>query len=58
MIKINLLPREERKRHAPINPKALLVGLGCVVIGVQGPQRVCREGPVFAADEIDWETAP
>jgi dihydroorotate dehydrogenase electron transfer subunit len=29
--------------------------LGCVVIGVQGPQRVCREGPVFAADEIVWE---
>lgn len=31
--------------------------LGCVVIGVQGPQRVCREGPVFAADEIEWEAA-
>ena len=29
--------------------------LGCVVIGVAGPQRVCREGPVFAADEIAWE---
>jgi dihydroorotate dehydrogenase electron transfer subunit len=29
--------------------------LGCVVWGVNGPQRVCREGPVFAADEIDWE---
>jgi dihydroorotate dehydrogenase electron transfer subunit len=29
--------------------------LGCVVIGVGGPQRVCREGPVFAADEIVWE---
>ena len=30
--------------------------LGCVVIGAGGiPQRVCREGPVFAADEIDWE---
>ena len=29
--------------------------LGCVVLGVSGPQRVCREGPVFAADEIDWE---
>ena len=28
--------------------------LGCVVIGVQGPQRVCREGPVFASDEIAW----
>ena len=31
--------------------------LGCVVIGVDGPQRVCREGPVFAADEIAWEEA-
>jgi dihydroorotate dehydrogenase electron transfer subunit len=29
--------------------------LGCVVIGVNGPQRVCREGPVFAADEISWD---
>ena len=23
--------------------------------GVDGPLRVCREGPVFAADEIAWE---
>jgi dihydroorotate dehydrogenase electron transfer subunit len=30
--------------------------LGCTVIGVDGPQRVCREGPVFAADEISWES--
>jgi len=30
--------------------------LGCIVIGVDGPQRVCREGPVFAADEISWES--
>jgi dihydroorotate dehydrogenase electron transfer subunit len=29
--------------------------LGCVVWGVNGPQRVCREGPVFAADEIAWD---
>ena len=30
--------------------------LGCVVMGVRGdPQRVCREGPVFASDEVDWE---
>lgn len=32
--------------------------LGCVVIGVKGPQRVCREGPVFASNEIDWEPGP
>jgi len=30
--------------------------LGCVVMGTAGaPLRVCREGPVFAADEIAWE---
>ena len=30
--------------------------LGCVVMGTTGvPQRVCREGPVFAAEEIAWE---
>jgi dihydroorotate dehydrogenase electron transfer subunit len=31
--------------------------LGCVVIGVEGPLRVCREGPVFAAEEIAWPDA-
>ena len=31
--------------------------LGCTVLGVAGPQRVCREGPVFAAEEIAWPTA-
>ena len=30
--------------------------LGCVVMSASGtPQRVCREGPVFASDEINWE---
>ena len=28
--------------------------LGCVILGVDGPVRVCREGPVFAAEEIAW----
>jgi dihydroorotate dehydrogenase electron transfer subunit len=28
--------------------------LGCSVIGVDGPVRVCREGPVFASEEIAW----
>ena len=29
--------------------------LGCVVMSATGvPQRVCREGPVFAADELAW----
>jgi dihydroorotate dehydrogenase electron transfer subunit len=32
--------------------------LGCVVMSTTGvPQRVCREGPVFAADELVWEGA-
>jgi dihydroorotate dehydrogenase electron transfer subunit len=31
--------------------------LGCVVPGTSGSVRVCREGPAFAADEIDWERA-
>ncbi len=30
--------------------------LGCVVMSTTGtPQRVCREGPVFAAEEIAWD---
>jgi dihydroorotate dehydrogenase electron transfer subunit len=29
--------------------------LGCVIMGTEGPQRVCREGPVFAAEEVAWE---
>ena len=28
--------------------------LGCVVMGTAGPLRVCREGPIFASDEIAW----
>jgi len=32
--------------------------LGCVVMSVTGtPQRVCREGPVFAAEELAWDGA-
>lgn len=31
--------------------------LGCVVMGVDGPQRACREGPVFAGSELAWEQA-
>ncbi|HYM84847.1 MAG TPA: dihydroorotate dehydrogenase electron transfer subunit [Candidatus Dormibacteraeota bacterium] len=31
--------------------------LGCVVMGsADQPLRVCREGPVFASDEIAWES--
>ena len=32
--------------------------LGCVVKAADGPPlRVCREGPVFATEELDWESA-
>jgi dihydroorotate dehydrogenase electron transfer subunit len=32
--------------------------LGCVVKAASGPPlRVCREGPVFASEELDWESA-
>ena len=32
--------------------------LGCVVMAANGtPVRVCREGPVFASDEIAWDSA-
>jgi len=32
--------------------------LGCVVMTTTGtPQRVCREGPVFASEELAWEGA-
>jgi dihydroorotate dehydrogenase electron transfer subunit len=31
--------------------------LGCVIMGIGGqPQRVCREGPVFAAEEVAWDS--
>jgi dihydroorotate dehydrogenase electron transfer subunit len=31
--------------------------LGCVVAAASGPPlRVCREGPVFASEELDWES--
>ena len=29
--------------------------LGCVTPGTNGSLRVCREGPAFASDELDWE---
>jgi hypothetical protein len=28
-----------------------------VILGTNGaPQRVCREGPVFAAEEVAWDS--
>ncbi len=39
----------------PLGPVcALGVCLGCVIEGAGGPLRVCREGPVVAADEVRW----
>jgi dihydroorotate dehydrogenase electron transfer subunit len=34
---------------------AMGVCLGCVVMTRKGYQRVCRDGPVFSADEMIWE---
>lgn len=34
---------------------ALGTCLGCMIMGTEGPQRLCREGPVFASDEIAWD---
>ena len=34
---------------------AMGVCLGCVVMTRKGYQRVCRDGPVFEADELTWE---
>jgi dihydroorotate dehydrogenase electron transfer subunit len=34
---------------------AMGVCLGCVVMTRKGYQRVCRDGPVFEADEMTWE---
>ena len=57
-------PEARRKAFLQVVP-AQVVGcaagtcLGCAVPGAGGvPQRVCREGPVFAADELAWEAVP
>jgi dihydroorotate oxidase B, electron transfer subunit (EC 1.3.3.1) len=31
------------------------VCLGCAVSAKSGYKRVCKDGPVFDIDEIDWE---
>lgn len=36
---------------------AMGVCLGCVTPTVRGYQRVCRDGPVFPADELIWEAS-
>ena len=36
---------------------AMGVCLGCVTPTVRGYRRVCRDGPVFPADELIWEAA-
>ncbi len=54
-------PAARRKAYLQVSMEqtmgcAVAVCLGCVVMGVSGaPQRVCREGPVFASDELNWE---
>jgi NAD(P)H-flavin reductase len=34
---------------------ALGVCAGCTADGADGPVRICREGPAFAASELRWE---
>ena len=29
--------------------------LGCTILTVRGPKRVCRDGPVFCAEEVLWD---
>jgi dihydroorotate dehydrogenase electron transfer subunit len=36
---------------------SLGICLGCVVEGSRGPRRVCRDGPVFGADELRLEAS-
>ena len=37
-------------------PGGMLNSIGLQNPGVDGPLRVCREGPVFGAEEIAWES--
>ncbi|MGH2512952.1 MAG: hypothetical protein ACRDGQ_09715, partial [Candidatus Limnocylindrales bacterium] len=54
-------PAARRKAYLQVSMEqnmgcAMGACLGCVVMDARGePQRVCREGPVFASDELDWE---
>ena len=56
-------PEARRKAFLQVVPEQRIgcaagTCLGCTVMGTSGvPQRVCREGPVFAADELAWEGA-
>ena len=52
----------ERPRRLPVQIAmeehmgcAMGVCLGCVVPTRRGPQRVCRDGPVFSLDEMGWK---
>src|SRR5437667_4689054 len=54
-------PQARRKAHLQVSMEqnmgcAVGACLGCVVMSTSGsPRRVCREGPVFASEEIAWE---
>lgn len=59
---LKALARLDRPRHLPIQIAmeermgcAMGVCLGCVVPTRHGPQRVCRDGPVFALEEMGWQ---
>ncbi len=56
-------PEARRKAFLQVVPEQRIgcaagTCLGCAVMGASGvPLRVCREGPVFAADELAWAGA-
>jgi dihydroorotate dehydrogenase electron transfer subunit len=57
-------PEARRKAFLQVIPEQRIgcaagTCLGCTVMGASGvPQRVCREGPAFAADELQWDERP
>jgi dihydroorotate dehydrogenase electron transfer subunit len=58
---LRALANLDRPRHLPVHIAmeermgcAMGVCLGCVVPTRRGPQRVCRDGPVFSLDEMGW----
>jgi dihydroorotate dehydrogenase electron transfer subunit len=57
-------PEARRKAFLQVVPDQVVgcasgTCLGCAVPGAAGvPQRVCREGPAFAADELAWDAVP
>lgn len=61
VVMLQALARLERPKKLPVQIAmeermgcAMGVCLGCVVPTRRGPQRVCRDGPVFSLDDMGW----